>query len=169
MLKKCRWLVDNFEEIFIVSSLGMITICMFAQVISRYVFNASLVWTEELSRYFFILLAFSGLSYGIRNKAHLRIDLFETFIPKLKKPFEYFTDVCFAGFCLIMLGPARESVIFLARSGQVSPALEIPIFIIYLPLAFGLVLCLLRIAEKYIKYFLEYKNSGKIAEEAQNG
>jgi len=164
-MKKICWLKDHFEEVFMVASLGMITIAMFAQVISRYVFNSSLVWTEEISRYFFILLAFSGLSYGVRAGAHLRIDLFETFVPMLKKPFEYLTDLCFVVFCVLMLRPAYAGVVFIRDSGQVSPAMEIPMYIVYLPLAFAIVLSLLRIVEKYVHKLLHYKKGHRIVGE----
>lgn len=150
-MKKIRWCLDHFEEGFLLLSLGMITVVMFAQVVSRYVFQASLVWTEELSRYFFILMAFAGLSYGIRTKSHLRIDLLETAVPILKLPFEIITDILVVGFCVFMLRPALNSVQFIFNSGQVSPAMEIPMFVVYIPLAVGLVLSIIRMVEKYIK------------------
>jgi len=165
-MKILRWIVNHFEEVFMVFSLIMITISMFAQVISRYVFSASLVWTEELSRYFFILLAFAGLSFGIRAKKHIRIDILETFIPKLKKPFELFADLCFLTFCIIMIRPAFRGVEFIMTSGQVSPAMEIPMHIVYVPLLVGILLSPLRIAEKYVNYLLQYKKDKKLGEGA---
>ena len=137
----------------------MITICMFAQVVSRYVFLSSLVWTEELSRYFFILLAFSGLSFGMRYSAHLRIDILDTVFPILKKPFEYLSDLCFVIICFIMLLPAFAGVNSIRLSGQVSPALEIPMWWVYLPFAVGIVLCLIRAVEKYVKKFIAFNAS----------
>ena len=163
-MKQICWLKNNFEEIFMVISLIVITISMFAQVISRYVFGASLVWTEELSRYAFILLAFAGLSFGIRAKKHIRIDIFETFIPILRKPFEVFADICFLVFCLLMIRPGFNSVEFIMNSGQISPALQIPMYIVYLPLLIGLLLSPLRIAEKYIMYYLQYKKEKQLGE-----
>jgi len=165
ILKACRWFAGHFEEIFMVSSLGAITVSMFAQVISRYVFGAALVWTEELSRYFFILLAFAGVSYCIRESVHLRIDLLETFFPKLKKPIAVLTDICFAALCAYLINPALASVGFIRASGQSTAALVIPTFIIYLPLTIALFLVLIRVAEKYIKLFLAYRNRNKLAEE----
>ncbi|MCL2853192.1 MAG: TRAP transporter small permease [Defluviitaleaceae bacterium] len=156
-MKKIRWFIDHFEETFMVISLGGITVAMFAQVVSRYVFRSSLVWTEELSRYFLICLAFMGLSYGVRTMSHLRIDIFENLYPKLKKPLEYIGDIFVVAFFTYMLRPAFTSIETIWRSGQVSPAMEIPFFIVYMPLAIGLVLGLVRMAEKYAKYLLQFK------------
>jgi C4-dicarboxylate transporter DctQ subunit len=166
VLKSCRWISGHFEEIFMVSSLGAITISMFAQVISRYVFGAALVWTEELSRYCFILLAFAGVSYCIRESAHLRIDLLETVFPKLKKPLGVFTDICFTALCVYLINPALTSVEFIRASGQSTAALLLPTFIIYLPLTIALFLVLIRVIEKYLKYFLAYRKSKTMAKEA---
>jgi TRAP-type C4-dicarboxylate transport system permease small subunit len=165
ILKRCRLIADNLEEIFMVSSLGIITVVMFAQIVSRYIFGTSLVWSEELARYIFILMAFAGFSYCVRSSKHLKIDLLETFIPKLKKPLEYFADICFIALCIFMLGPSIEATTFIRDSGQFSAAMQLPIYIIYLPLIVAFVLVLIRIAEKYIKYFLAYKNKNKLAEE----
>lgn len=43
-----------------------IVVIMTAQVIARYVFNASLIWAEELCRYILIWLTFLfiGMAYG---------------------------------------------------------------------------------------------------------
>ena len=42
----------------------------FIQVVSRYVLQSSLAWTEELARYMFIWLAALGAAYAYKTKAH---------------------------------------------------------------------------------------------------
>ncbi|MBT5219655.1 MAG: TRAP transporter small permease [Woeseia sp.] len=42
----------------------------FLQVISRYVLQTSLAWTEELARYLFIWLAALGAAYAFKMRAH---------------------------------------------------------------------------------------------------
>jgi TRAP-type C4-dicarboxylate transport system permease small subunit len=44
-----------------------------AQVVWRYVFNDSLIWTEELSRYLFTWMTFVGAALAIREATHIRI------------------------------------------------------------------------------------------------
>jgi TRAP-type transport system small permease protein len=48
-----------------------IFLCVFAQVILRYVFNSPLTWSEELARYLFIWCAFLGWIIASRKSSHL--------------------------------------------------------------------------------------------------
>lgn len=57
MLKKC-W--DHFEETILVYSYLLVVPLLFVQVVSRYVFNHSLSWSEELARYIFIWQVWLG-------------------------------------------------------------------------------------------------------------
>ena len=150
-MKLLRWLGGHFEELLMMIALSSITVIMFMQVVMRYVFRSSLAWSEELSRYFFIWMTFLGISYAIKKRTHLRIDLLETFIPALKKPLEYLTDVVFVAFSIFMLPPAATTLRALWQSGQTSPAMEIPMFVVYLSLVLAYILILIRVAEKYIR------------------
>jgi TRAP-type C4-dicarboxylate transport system permease small subunit len=40
-------------------------------------------WTEELARYSFVWVMYLGVSWAMREKAHLRVDLVVSFFPKL--------------------------------------------------------------------------------------
>jgi TRAP-type C4-dicarboxylate transport system permease small subunit len=134
---------------------------MFSQVISRYVFLSAFVWTEEISRYFVILMAFTGFSHCIRTGSHLRIDMLENLFPKLKKPLEFFGDAVVVAFIIYMMRHGFEQVQLVYRTGQTSPAVGVPFFIVYLPLAVAFVLGLIRMAERYIKYFLSLRELRK--------
>lgn len=47
-----------------------IVVVTFAQVLSRYVFQASLAWSEELARYLFMWLASLGAAYAFKTRSH---------------------------------------------------------------------------------------------------
>lgn len=47
------------------------------QVIMRYVFNAPLAWTEEMSRYTFIWMAWLGGAIAMRERKLITIDLID--------------------------------------------------------------------------------------------
>lgn len=57
-MKIIRWLDDNLEEALLIALLVMMTLLMGLQVFSRYILNASLSWSEELTRYLFIWSGF---------------------------------------------------------------------------------------------------------------
>ena len=54
--------------------LGGLSLLMFIQVVMRYVFNSSIVWSEEVPRIMLIWLVFVGLATTMKGK-HLIIDI----------------------------------------------------------------------------------------------
>ncbi|MDC0936411.1 TRAP transporter small permease [Pirellulales bacterium] len=52
------------------------------QVVSRYLLDNSLTWTEELSRYLFAWIIFLGAALGVRDQSHIKIDFFVAHFPK---------------------------------------------------------------------------------------
>ena len=66
-MKIIRWLDDNLEEALLIALLVMMTLLMGLQVFSRYILNASLSWSEELTRYLFIWSGFLSISYCIKK------------------------------------------------------------------------------------------------------
>ena len=51
-----HWLDENLEEFLLVIGLIAMTLIMGIQVFCRYVLGMSLSWSEELTRYIFILI-----------------------------------------------------------------------------------------------------------------
>ena len=49
----------------------------FLQMLFRFVFNLPLAWTEELSRYVFIILTYCGASTAVLDNAHVRVELID--------------------------------------------------------------------------------------------
>ena len=63
------------ERLFILEwTLCVLLVCIvtvtFLQVVSRYVLQTSLAWTEELARFMFIWLAALGSAYAFKTKSH---------------------------------------------------------------------------------------------------
>ena len=163
MKKVFRAITDNFEVVLMSLCLTVIAIIIMLQVIMRYVFVNTLAWPEELARYLFIWLAYLGLSYGVKMKSHLRIDIVETLVPALKRPIEYIGDMIFLGFCIFMIPVGIDLLQFMWGSWQTSPAMGIPMFFVSLSLFAGLVLSILRFIEKYVCLFLG-RNKGEQTE-----
>jgi TRAP-type C4-dicarboxylate transport system permease small subunit len=142
-------------------SLWLIVVIMFLQIVMRYVFNNSLSWPEEFSRYLFIYLAFLGISYAVHTNTHIRMDILETIIPRLKKPLGYIGDIFLLGFCLYLFKPGLKVLKFLIRTNQTSPAMELPMYWVYLALFIGLCLTIFRVIQKYsMSIIKKRKNKG---------
>ena len=64
MIKK---IIDNIEEIICLISLSVMTLLTFANVVTRYVFNFSMNFAEEISTYMFVLLSLFGASIAAKR------------------------------------------------------------------------------------------------------
>ncbi len=63
-------------------SVAMFAIVM-AGVVSRYVLRSPFSWTEELSRYLMIWMAFLSVSLGIWRQEHIGVSMFIKMLPRL--------------------------------------------------------------------------------------
>ena len=74
-------ILSRAEEIFISITLLVISVVVFVNVIMRYGFAASTMWTEELTRYTIICITFVGSSLCVRESYHPRVEALVTRIP----------------------------------------------------------------------------------------
>ncbi len=66
--------VHGFEENAIALMLGAMTLLTFINVVRRYLFNASLIWSLEVTLILFSWLVLFGIAYGFKVTAHLGVD-----------------------------------------------------------------------------------------------
>ena len=67
---------------------------VFYQFITRYVFNDSAAWTEEVARYLLIGTVFTGAVIGVAKNNHIQVDFFYRFMPQgLSRSVSLLTDV----------------------------------------------------------------------------
>lgn len=132
MKKILKSLNERLEITACVFLMSLMTVIIFIQVIARYVFHHSLSWSEELARYLFIWLIYIGVSFGAKQMKHLRIEAGLYFFPKkLRKYIVVLGDVLFLGFALFATAASFNIVQKQIFLGQTSPALGIPMSIIY--------------------------------------
>ena len=63
------------------------------QFITRYVFNDSAAWTEEIARYLLIATVFVGAVIGVAKNNHIQVDFFYSFMPQsLSRSLSMLTD-----------------------------------------------------------------------------
>jgi TRAP-type transport system small permease protein len=51
------------------------------QFITRYVFNDSAAWTEEIARYLLVASVFIGAAVGVRANNHIQVDFLYRYLP----------------------------------------------------------------------------------------
>ncbi|MDR3284175.1 MAG: TRAP transporter small permease [Treponema sp.] len=144
-MKILKWLDDNFEQTVSIALMSLMTVIMFIQVIMRYVFSNSLSWSEELARYMFIWLVYFGISYGAKIRKHIKIEAFLGVFPKKARPYiEVLGDVLFFLFAIFIIYTSFQWVQRQIMLKQRSPALHIPMWIVYAAPFVGFMLCAFR-------------------------
>ena len=151
-----RWLDEHLEESILVILLAMISIIMMAQIVARTIFS-SMSWPEEFARYCYIWTVFLSLGYTIRKGNMLRVGIVMDLLPhRLRKSMEIVTNIIM----LILFGIlSYYSVIFTNKikiTGQTSPAMRIPMWIMYLATIIGFSLATLRMVQEIINNFKEF-------------
>src|SRR5947209_14828367 len=56
------------------------TCILFAGVVSRYVFNSPIIWTDELATFLFLWLAMIGAVVALRHDGHMRLTTFANWV-----------------------------------------------------------------------------------------
>ncbi|WP_054000118.1 TRAP transporter small permease [Ahrensia marina] len=88
------WMDSPVIVIFVIL-IGLVA----AQFFTRYVLNDSLAWTEEVSRYFLVLLCFVGAITCVRKGSHIYLEFFYLFLPRwMIKPVAVSAEVITASF-----------------------------------------------------------------------
>lgn len=131
----------------------MLVVIMF-QVVSRYVFNSSLSWTEELSKSLMVWSAFLVAPWALRTGANVGVDMFLEAMPKRAR---YFIELVVSALILWILATLlRESVGFVARGLQSRMAtLPVTTGYVYLIMPASIGAMLLAGAEVFLRQFRE--------------
>lgn len=132
---------NKAEEYFCGAALFSTLVVLFINVVLRYIFQSSTTWAEELIRYLMVWTAFIGGSICVRKGIHVGIDFFLQFMgDKGKLQLARVINFICGIFSLLMTYYGWELVKFNMQSGQVTPALGIPMFIPYLAAPLGFLL-----------------------------
>ena len=73
--------VDRLARWVIVAASALMICVVTLQVVLRYGFNSSIDWSEEISRLLFVWAMFLAIPLGIREGAHVGIELLVAHIP----------------------------------------------------------------------------------------
>ena len=148
-MKLFRYLEKNFEETIMgVLLIGMAVILM-AQILMRVFAQNSLPWAEEVARYFYVWSVFLSISCTIRMKNILRVDFLLQIMPKaLAKIFEVMIDLVNTVLYGYLAYHAVTVVQNVQAAAQTSPALKIPMYMVYAIVPVGFALASLRSIQK---------------------
>jgi len=141
-------ILDRLEEILIATLIAAATLLIFVAVVQRYAVGISwlypffyqfdLTWAQELCIYMFVWMAKFGAAYGVRTGIHVGVDVVVNMLePPARKKIVMFGLLAGALFTAIVGTMGAKFVIALYPTGQVSPDMEMPRWIIFLCVPLG--------------------------------
>jgi C4-dicarboxylate transporter DctQ subunit len=142
--------LDRLEEWLIAFLMGAATSVIFVAVVHRYasgipwpafqdwLLTINLSWAQELCIYMFIWMAKFGAAYGVRTGIHVGVDvLINRMQDRPRAAFILFGLLAGALFTGIVGSLGAKFVWEIAHTDQVSPDLELPMWIVFLAIPCG--------------------------------
>lgn len=153
-MKFIKFLDEYMEEIILIVLLIMITMIMGIQVCARYVFNYSLAWSEEITRYLYIWSGFISVSYCTKKCISIKVEQFVSVFPeKIKIILKMINHSIEFIFFFYLIPFAYKYLISAIESNQISPACGIPMYFVQLSPLVGFVLVEFRIIQCWYNEF----------------
>ncbi|MEA4932223.1 MAG: TRAP transporter small permease [Lawsonibacter sp.] len=157
------WLDQDLEECILMLLLVAIAVVMMAQVVMRYCFRQSMSWPEEFCRFCFVYSGFLSIGYCVRRGKMLKVDILVGFFPKKLQEIvdvigQLVTLIFFAYMTYYAFGTTQSSI----AGGMKSPALELPLWILYASVFFGCALGVIRQTEELFRLFFHRRSAKKM-------
>ncbi len=84
-VRKFNAFLCKFENLINSVLLCTVLIVITAQIVMRYVFNRPLLWSEELSRYMYVWIAWAGCAFCVGTRSHICVPvIFDRFSARWK-------------------------------------------------------------------------------------
>ena len=94
-LAMLRRALEGVVRWIVIVLMGIMTVLVSAQIVSRYVFNFPLGWTEEMARFSFVWVSFLGASALMQVREHINVTVFvEAFPPRLRALCGFLANCC---------------------------------------------------------------------------
>jgi TRAP-type C4-dicarboxylate transport system permease small subunit len=149
MKKLIRVLNDKIESVIMCFFFYVLMICLFLQVFTRFVLNNPLSFTEEVSRFSFVWICYIGISFSVKLKNHIRIEVFVDRLPKKIAAYigigiDFFTILFFVFLFILSVQFIDFTRIIIA------PALAVSMIIVNISVGIGFLLTVIRSIQVFI-------------------
>lgn len=138
-MRKIEKIADCVVFALVTLAASVMVASTFLQVFFRYLVRSPLYWSEELGRYCFVYLVFVGGAWAGKNASHLGVDYLVSKLPaRFSRFIDIVIDLLVMAFSVVVMAVSMRVVPVNMR--QLSPALEIPMGLVYLAIPVGFAL-----------------------------
>ncbi len=151
-MKMLLKIFNNIEKVVAVNVFILLIILGFLQVVFRFFLNFSLDWTEELSRFGFILLVYISASLAVTEDRHVRVEAIDMILKGNAKIYmRIFTEIIWLIVGLIVVVTGFQVAADALAVGQTSPALLLPMGYVYLIIPVTFLMMSIRVIQKIVE------------------
>lgn len=169
VLNKIKYVFDKILEILGTACLGIMTVLVVYQVITRYVFNRPSGFSEITAQYLFVWMIMFGSAYVYGSKEHLTIDILkDKMSPKVYMIVEIITNVCLFLFIFFVCveGGWKYTV---GQKIQIDPTIHISMAVLYFSVPFTGIITLFYAVYNSALAVFNYKNHIRTLSDAESG
>lgn len=149
-MKYVDYIVRNIEEVVVAVGMSVASVVLFLNVVLRFGFNSGWEWAEEVARYTIVWIVFIGGSICARKGMHLAVDAVAIRLKEAnQRILRMFVDVVCFLFSIYLVLYGYEMVDLARETEQLTAALEIPIYWVYLAIPVGGALMSVRFAQDF--------------------
>ena len=141
-MKKVVAVLQKIENFIMAAAFIVMTLSAFAQVVNRNTVGYGISWFEELARYCMVYMALLGTEIGLRDGTQISITaVIDKFKGAPKQILYILAKMVVVAFSATVFVVSWTPIMTQVRSGQISPGLEIPMYIPYaaLPFSFAII------------------------------
>lgn len=121
------------------AALGLLALLIFAQVVLRYLFAITPVWSEELGRYLLIWAVLAGSAVSVRGARHIRVEFLVELLPAgLRRAWYLLLDLVILALFLLLVATGIEAVGFNHSMRSLGLQVRLSYVMAGIPLFFGL-------------------------------
>lgn len=128
------------EEGILSAGIMLMAVFLIADIFSRNLLGISLFFVQEATQFLIYLITFMGISYAARKGRHIRMSaLFDALPYRPQKLLSIFIPAVTAIILFTLAYLAIEYTLSVYQRGRVTPALEIPAYLMYIFVPIGLI------------------------------
>ena len=125
--------IAKLEEFIMAVGVILMAVNTITNVISRFIFNHSIIFAEELNSTFILLVTFAGIGFAARHGRHIRMSAIYDHLPDKTRKILMTVIVAVTAFFMFFLAYyAVQYIYHIYSKGRIMPALGVPVYIIYL-------------------------------------
>jgi TRAP-type C4-dicarboxylate transport system permease small subunit len=168
--KSLLWKLLNKFEVYLSAWIFIaMTILLFVQVVTRYVFNHAITWTEEISCILFVWLVYLGVAAAVLSRKHLKMDIVVNALPfKYKRIVLIFGNIVSIVCFVLLVEPLFKLVQTFMMIHATTDLLKIPKAVSYGVVPVCLILSCIRYVQESIILMKETEKELGVSEPSIN-